>query len=131
MLRFLLKKTIFEEIIGDMFFHPDNVDSVTQQRALRIFKMLSDDDDADESEAATRDQYIVQVKTVKLITLGDSFRSVCRQFQVIRGESGIAEYNGSSDVSISNYVRLVCAASLQKLDDPLQKCWAYSIGFDC
>jgi hypothetical protein len=135
-LRFLLNKRIVETVIGDMFFHPDDVDGVTQRRALSIFKMLSDDEVEEPAEG--RDQYVAEIKTVKrftlavkLIALGDSFRSVSRQLNVIREESGIADYGGSSDVTISNYVRIVCAVSLQKLAELMEKVWACSMGFDC
>ena len=130
-LRFPLNKMIIQKIIGDVFFHPEDVDSVTQKRALSIFKVLSDDDDADQSESAGRDQYIVEVETARLIALCDSFSSVSGKSQVIRNESGIAEHGSSFDISISNYVRIVCAVSLQKLEELMQKFWACSIGLDC
>lgn len=45
-LQFLINKPIVEIIIGGMFFHPDEIQGVTQMRSLRNFKM-ADDDDAD------------------------------------------------------------------------------------
>ena len=84
-----------------------------------MFKVFSDDKDADESKAAGRDQHIVEVKkvkrfslAVKLIALDDFLRSVSRQLQVIREGSGIDEYGGFSKISISNYVRIICAVFL-------------------
>ncbi|KAI8896752.1 hypothetical protein BC833DRAFT_621868 [Globomyces pollinis-pini] len=37
-----INKTIVETIIGDMFFHPDDIENVTQTRALSIFKMVDE-----------------------------------------------------------------------------------------
>lgn len=112
-----------------MLFHPDDVEGVTHNRALSIFKACPDD------QGGT---YLVEVKTlkrfqlaVKLVALGDSFRSVSRQLGVIREETGMAEFGGASDVTISNYVRIVCAASLQSLSEIWAKSWAVSISFDC
>ena len=118
--------------MGNMLFHPDDVDGVTHQRALSIFK--ADDSDPEDHGGV----YIVEVKSVKrfqlavkLVALGDSFRSVSRQLQVIREETGMAEFGGASDVTVSNYVRIVCAVSLQRLSEILAATWAVSISFDC
>jgi hypothetical protein len=45
-------------------------------------------------------------------------------------ETGIAHYGGSSEAIISNYARIVCAASLQKISEILNRSWAYSLAFD-
>eukprot|EP00171_Calliarthron_tuberculosum_P018411 IDg18411t1 len=101
-------------------------------RALSLFKLLPNDDD--DKQAAGRDCYVAEVKTVKrfalavkLIALGDSFRSISHQLHVICEKSGIAAYGGTSDVTIPNYVRVVCAASLQKLGELLERVWACSL----
>ena len=49
----------------EIFFHPDNFDFVTQQRALIVLRVLSDHDD-DESKTAGRDRYVVEVKMVRI-----------------------------------------------------------------
>ncbi|KAH9255905.1 hypothetical protein BASA81_006083 [Batrachochytrium salamandrivorans] len=104
-LRFWINKPIVETIIGEMFFHPDDVEGVTHTRALSIFQI------ADEDETNEREVYFAEIKTkkrfqlaIKLVALGDSFRSVSRQLQVIRDESGIAAYGGASDITVSNYI---------------------------
>ena len=51
---------------------------------------------------------------VKLIALGHYFRRFSRQLQVIHQESCIDEYGGYSDISVSNYVRMVYAVSLSR-----------------
>ncbi|KAH6577853.1 hypothetical protein BASA60_003858 [Batrachochytrium salamandrivorans] len=65
----------------------------------------------DEDETNEREVYFAEIKTkkrfqlaIKLVALGDSFRSVSRQLQVIRDESGIAAYGGASDITVSNYI---------------------------
>lgn len=68
---------------------------------------------------------------IKLVALGDSFRSVSRQLDVIREESGIAVYGGASDTTVATYIRICMAASLQKLSEIMVTCWAMSIAFDC
>jgi hypothetical protein len=124
--RFLFNKRIVETVVGDIFVYPDDVDGVTQRRTLRIFEMLSDD--KIEEPAEGRDQNLAEIKTVKTFTLavklidfGDSFCSVSRQLNFICKESGIS-HNGGSCVTISNCVRSVCAVSLQKLAELIEKC---------
>lgn len=90
-----------------MFFHPDEIDGVTKQRALSIFKLLFEVDRDDEPMAAGRDQYLSKVKSVQIFTLavnlidlGDSFLRISRQLQEIREQSGIYEYGGSFESTI-------------------------------
>jgi hypothetical protein len=112
-----------------MLFHPDDVDGVTHTRPLGVFK---------ECPAEEGGAFYVEVQSVKrfrlavkLVALGDSFRSVSRQLGVIREETGMAEFGGASDVTVSNYVRIVCAVSLQCVSEIWAASWAVSISFDC
>lgn len=104
-LRYILNKLLIETVIGDMLFHPDDVDGVTQQRALSIFKVLSDD--IYDELASGRDIYTAEdniLKTIKLlaknIDLCDSFRNVSSILQVILEVVRISEYGGSSIITI-------------------------------
>lgn len=42
-LRFWINKLIVETIIGEIFFHLDNVEVVTHTRALMIFQIVDED----------------------------------------------------------------------------------------
>ncbi|KAH6577118.1 hypothetical protein BASA50_010582 [Batrachochytrium salamandrivorans] len=46
-------------------------------------------------------------------------------------ESGLAYLRGCSDAIASDYARIVCAASLQKISEALEAVWAFSIALDC
>ena len=56
---------------------------------------------------------------VQLLAPGNSLHSVSRQLQVIREGSGIDEYGGFSDISISNYMRVVWHFSPQNFAELL------------
>jgi hypothetical protein len=43
LLHFTLNKSIVEIIIGVMFFHPDDIEGVTEPQALSIFKIVDGD----------------------------------------------------------------------------------------
>lgn len=129
---FWINKSIVETIIGDMFFHPNDIACVTHTRALTIFQIV------DKDKINGLEVYFSEIKTeklfqlaIKLVALGDSFRSVSRQLQVIRDESSIATYVTASDVTVSNYIRICMAATLQKVSEIMEKSWAISIEFDC
>ncbi|KAH6573087.1 hypothetical protein BASA62_003121 [Batrachochytrium salamandrivorans] len=69
MLRFLINKSIVEVIIGNLMFHPDDVD----------------------------DAYVVEIKTPKrfslvvgCVALGASFRMASKMVQLVRDESGLS-----------------------------------------
>lgn len=117
-LRFRINKTIVETIIGDMLLHSDDVDGVTQQRALCTFDVTVDED----FQNGEHDAYLRRVESVmgfqlavRLATLGYSLRCVSRQLAVFREETGMTEYGGASYVTSLKYVRIVCVASLQHL----------------
>ena len=102
--RFTINKSIVENIIRNLLFHPDDVGDVTYPRALSIHK--SEVDSAD----AQPHSYIAEVQTVKRFRLAakfvgfdDSFRSSSRQLGVIGEETGMAEYGNESDVTISSF----------------------------
>lgn len=126
--RFQFNQSIVEIIIGDMFFHLDDVDIVTQSRALSLFvcSTESEGEEGENQQGGNLDFYFAKIKTLRrfqlatrLIALDDSFCSVSRQLQVIREDSGIAAYGRASDATVSSYTRIVMAVCLQKLAELL------------
>lgn len=68
--RLLLNKLIIGAVIGDLFFHPDGVDDVTQRLTLSLF---SKQDKAANDDAAGHGQYLVEIKSIS--TRCESHRS--------------------------------------------------------
>jgi hypothetical protein len=87
-LRFLISKTIVEEIVGELLFHPDDLETCTHDRALGLFKLkehVDGESDAEDAEQSSRDEYVVEIKTAKrfslvigCVALGSSFRMAAR-----------------------------------------------------
>jgi hypothetical protein len=64
-LRFLVSTTIVEEIIGELFFHPDDLKGCTHDQALGLFKLNESVDDecaAKDAEQISRDEYVLEIK---------------------------------------------------------------------
>ncbi|KAH6601738.1 hypothetical protein BASA61_001822 [Batrachochytrium salamandrivorans] len=138
MLRFLINKSIVEVIIGNLMFHPDDVDGCTISRALSLFKRLEADDDAGANDVdVNQDAYVVEIKTPKrfslvvgCVALGASFRMASKMVQLVRDESGLSFYSGCSELIASNYMRVMCAVSLQILSEALYKVSGFSLALD-
>ena len=133
-LRFLVNKSIVEVIIGDLLFHPDDINGCTHARALSLFEPLEVADDDNDVE---QDMYVVTIKTAKrfslvvgCVALGASFRMETNMVQLVRDESGLSFYSGCSELLTSNYVRVACAVSLQILHELLQSVAGYSLALD-
>ena len=128
-----MSKRIVDVIIGDMLFHPDDMDGISKARDLSLFKLCeSSDDDVNSGE-----EYSVVIKTPKrfslligTIALGASFRMAARIVQLVRDESGLSFYSGCSDIMASNYARVACAAALEIVAEALNKTGGFSLALD-
>jgi hypothetical protein len=130
---FQLNSSLIEVIVGDLLFHPDNVEGVTCDRALQLFKKLEEVDPSN-GDIAGQDLYEVVVKTrkrfqllIQFVACGASFRMASRLMACTRDESGMSVFGGWNDVMASNYTRILCAASLQILSDVILQVWAFSL----
>ncbi|KAH9246800.1 hypothetical protein BASA81_015648 [Batrachochytrium salamandrivorans] len=137
-LQFLINKDIVDIIIGDLLFYPDDVEGISHTRALTLFKLAVDEEDNRDPEQRPVDNYMVTVKMtqrfnlcVRYIACGATFRMASRLMQATVEESRLAYLRGCSDTIASDYARIVCAASLQKISEALEAVWAFSIALDC
>ncbi|KAE9224888.1 hypothetical protein PF004_g12078 [Phytophthora fragariae] len=79
----MISKSVLEDVIGGLLFHPDDAEGMSKQRALAAFEKMDSGD------------YRVQIKTakrftllVKMVALGASFRMAARIVQY-QSETGI------------------------------------------
>ena len=135
-LQYLISKSIVEVIIGELLFHPDDVEGVTHSRALSHFKLRSVENASDDD--LQRDEYVVIVKTpqrfllcIRYMGCGAAFRLASRLLQATQEQTGLSYLGGCSDIMASNYSRIACAVSLQILSDVMSQAWAFSIALDC
>ncbi|KAE9018664.1 hypothetical protein PF011_g6173 [Phytophthora fragariae] len=121
----MISKSVLEDVIGGLLFHPDDAEGMSKQRALAAFEKMD------------RGDYRVQIKTakrftllVKMVALSTSFRMAARIVQVVRDETGMSVYTGCSDTLASGYCRVIYAAALQKLSSLLIQVTGFSLALD-
>ena len=131
---FLINRQIVDVVVGDLLFDPDDDDvELPRERALSFFKLQEDAADDDEAH----DAYTVTIKSsrqfrlvIKFVTCGTSFHLTSRLLTQIKEEAGLGYLTGVNDVKVSQYVRVVVAANLQRISEILDKIWAFSIAVD-
>ncbi|RLN94797.1 hypothetical protein BBJ28_00016514 [Nothophytophthora sp. Chile5] len=116
---------IVDNLIGDLLFHPDEADSVTHKRALSLFTPT--DGGGYEVVIKTPKRFSLLVGTV---ALGSSFRMAVRIVQLVRDETEMSVYSGCTDALASNYIRVVCATSLDQLSLLLRQSTGFSLALD-
>jgi hypothetical protein len=86
-----LSAAIVDNVIGDLLFHPDDSESLTRQRATALFEPLAGGG------------YVVNIKIPKrfsmlvgAVALGASFRMDARFVQLMRDETKMMLYAGST-----------------------------------
>jgi hypothetical protein len=131
---FSINRRIVDVVVGDLLFDPnDDEVEMTRERALALFKLA---DDTEDDEDAI-DAYSVTVKsarlfrmTIKFVACGSSFRMASRLLQEVRDETGLGYLSGISEGKVSQFIRVLVAANLQKLSEISKKLWAFSIALD-
>ncbi|RLN52538.1 hypothetical protein BBJ28_00023408 [Nothophytophthora sp. Chile5] len=120
-----IKPAIINTIIGDLLFHPDDLEGVPHARAMAIF--------TDEGK-----HFMIDEKNpsrfrlcVRFMSRGASFHMAAALVNDTKEETGIGRFGGCSDAVAARYARYVCAASLQDLSMHLGGVWAFSLALDC
>lgn len=118
--------SIVQEIIGDMFFHPDDHGGVTQQRAIGLFKRKTTEADFTITIKKPSEFYL----TVDFISHGLSFRQVQAVLDSLHKRRKISSIIYREN--ISNIARIVCALNLQRISSLLNNhtMWAFSLACD-
>ena len=132
---FTINESIVKVIIGDLLFHPDDLEGCTHVRALKMFQRS--ESAAVEGSDGPLTQYKVKINhskrfslVVGVVALGASFRLASRTMQLFRDESGIGLYSGCSDMLVADYARVACAVGLQVIYEALCRVTGFSIALD-
>jgi hypothetical protein len=130
---FLVNKSIVEVIIGQLLFHPDDVDGISHEQAMSIFKRLEDESGVDNSADYTI--YVNKFRQfslcIKFIACGATFRMASRLIQSTVDSCGFGYLRCINGAIAANYARVACSVSLQLLSDLLSNVWAFAIALDC
>ena len=131
-IRILVNAPIIETVVGDLLFHPDDVDGMTCERALSLCKKLEEPSGSDEVGQHDMYEFLMKMRCwfrfcIKFVSYGASFRMLSRLVDCTQVESSMVVYVGCSDVVVSSYTRIVCADALHILSDVLREVWYFSI----
>ncbi|KAH9576038.1 hypothetical protein CY35_01G142300 [Sphagnum magellanicum] len=100
----LIDKDIVNVIIGEMMFHPEDMDEIIRARLLESFVPTLDSSE----DATNAGDVIMETKEVL----------------------GIESIGSCSEGIVSHYVRFICAMNLQCIAELLRQCWAFSVALD-
>ena len=135
-LRIMTGKEIVDIIIGDMVFHPEGLDRITQARLLaRFLTTIYYSEDA--SYAWDIIWYAIIVRNTKQFRLvaqylaaGMSFHQLAQVMVDTKELLGIYIIGSCSEVIVNRYAHFICAMNLQFITELFMKCWAFSIALD-
>lgn len=127
-LLFSINSGIVDTIIGKLLFHPDDVGTRSHTRAMAVFKR---DGESDSTYVCTEKNPSRFRLCVRFLGRGASFRMAAALMDDAKEETGIGRFGGCSEDVVARYARLVCAASLQRLSQCLDKVWTFSLATDC
>jgi hypothetical protein len=117
-LRVLIDKGIVGVIIGEMMFHPEDMDGITRARLLESFvPTLDSSEGAEDTGDVCR--YAITVTNTKQFQLvaqylaaGLSFRQVSQVKMETKEILGIGSIDSCSEGIVSRYARFTCAINL-------------------
>ncbi len=140
-IKFEVNSKIVEDVIGDMFWHPEgdveeddsdqDVELITKRNALKLF-VKADDADPDVP-------YKIEIKNVLCFDLatahtsiGLSFRQIARIIAQHRAICKNPLLSGISDYTVGQFVRIQVGINLQLMASILarKRVWAFSIACD-
>jgi hypothetical protein len=135
-LRVLIDKDIVDAIIGEMMFHPEDMDRITRARLLESFVPTLDSSE-DAADAGDVSRYAITVTNTRQFQLvaqylgaGLSSRQVSQVIMETKEVLGIGSIGSCSQGIVSRYDRFICAMNLQFIAELLRQCWAFSVAID-
>jgi hypothetical protein len=135
-IRVLMDKANVDVIIGEMMFHPEDMDGITRARLFESFVPALDSSE-DAADAGDVSRYAITVTKTKQFQLFAhylaaelSFRQVSQVTMETKEVLGIGSIGSCSEGIVNRYVRFICAMNLQWIAELLRQCWAFSVALD-
>jgi hypothetical protein len=135
-LRVLINKDIVDVIIGEMMFHPEDMDGITRARLLESF-VPTLDSSKDAADAGDIIRFAITVTSTKQFQLvaqylaaGLSFRQVSQVIMKTKEVLCIGSIGSCSERIVSRYVLFISAMNLQCISELMRQCWAFSVALD-
>ncbi|CAM6061016.1 unnamed protein product [Sphagnum tenellum] len=129
----ILRPTIVDDVVGDLFFHPeedeedDAFEPITKANTMKLFKPQEDG------------SYMVMIKNslrfdlaIQHVYVGLSFRQTSKVIEQHRLATKNAKLSGLNNHMVSQFVRVLLVVSLQIISDVIMDptVWAFSLAVD-
>jgi hypothetical protein len=116
---------IVDVVIGDMLWHPTEMEGQTRENALSLFKRKEDG------------SYLVEINKSKQFLLvtrfvgrGMSFAMAADAIHDAKEVCDIVKLGACNDYLVASYARATCAISIEHISQVLCSKWAFSVAFD-
>lgn len=131
----LVGSSVIKIIICKTLIRLDDIDKISRERVLTSFKATLDSSEGD--NAGLFCHYAIAVNYAKQITLvtqylasGPSFRQVSPVITNTLEVLGVGSIVASTEGTISEYTRFLCAMNVQRILEVLRKYWKLSISYE-
>ncbi|CAK9263073.1 unnamed protein product [Sphagnum jensenii] len=119
-----ISSSIFDVVIGDMLWHPTDMEGKTRENALSLFKRKEDG------------SYFVEITKSKQFLLatryvghGMSFAMAADVIHDAKEVCDIPKLDACSDYLVASYAIVACALSIEHISQVLCSKWAFSVAF--
>ncbi len=120
-----VSSNIVDVVIGDMLWHPTDMEGQTRENALSFFKQKKDG------------RYLVEITKSKQFLLatryvgrGMSFAMAADAIHDAKEVCDIPKLGACRDYLVASYARVACALSIEHISQVLCSKWAFSVAFD-
>jgi hypothetical protein len=120
-----ISSSIVDVVIGDMLWHPTDMEGQTHENALSLFKRKEDG------------SYLVEITQSKQFLLatcyvgrGMLFAMAADAIHDVKEVCDIPKLGACSDYLVASYAKVACALSIEHISQVLCSKWAFSVVFE-
>ena len=114
---FKIDAPIVDTIIGNLFFHPDDHEGLSQVKVLKLFKSNTNFNEY----TITLTNLLQFELAIDQITISLSFQQVEAVLALVKHHTGFTRIGSMNDIAVANYPRVMYTVNLQLLSNILDK----------
>jgi hypothetical protein len=120
-----VSSSIVDVVIGDMLWHPTDMEGQTRENTLSLFKRK--EDGIYLVEITKSKQFLL---TTRYVGRGMSFAMAADAIHDAKEVCDIPKLGACSDYLVASYARVACALSIEHISQVLCSKWVFSVAFD-
>jgi len=121
----IVSSSIVDIVIGDMLWHPTDMEGQTRENALSFFKRKEDGSNL--VEITKSKQFLL---AMRYVGRGMSFAMAANAIHDAKEVCDIPKFGACSDYLVASYARVACAFSIKHISQVPCNKWAFSVAFD-